>query len=110
MYILNVLGLLFSFEDFGFPHFVLIPLFFLGVGVAQFFLLKKFRLGWILSASFLAVALILELLMHLTHSWAAIIYLVCLVYVMASLLGALIGLIVFYVSRFIKSRKSEKPE
>ena len=110
MYILNVLGLLFSFADFGFPHFVLIPLFFLGVGVAQFFLLKRFRFGWILSASLLAAALILELLMHLTHSWAALIYLVGLVYVMASLLGAVLGLIAFYLSRFIKARKSAKAE
>lgn len=110
MYILNVLGLLFSFADFGFPHFVLIPLFFLGVGVAQFFLLKKFRLGWILSASLGALAVVFEVLMHLTRSWAALIYLVGLVYVMASLLGALIGLIVFYVSRFIKAKKSQKAE
>lgn len=103
MYILNVLGLLFSFADFGFPHYVLLPLFFLGVGVGQFFLLKRFRFGWILSASLLAAALILELLMRLTHSWAALIYLAGLVYVMASLLGAVLGLIVFFVLRLVKA-------
>lgn len=110
MYILTTLGLLFSFEDFGFPHVILLPLLFLGVGVAQFFLFKKFRFGWILSPSLLAVALIFEVLIFLTRSWAAIIYVVCLTYVMSCLLGALVGLVVFFVSRFIKAKKCAKTE
>ncbi len=109
MYILNVLIVLITqFDSMGSPPNILLPICFVLAGTAQFVLGERLSgyCRWIPAAVLLAAAIALELTMHIIRSYAALLLVITLTYVMVILLGVLCGRLLAWVMRRISAKKN----
>lgn len=102
-----------NFGDYGLPHIPLFIVLFSALTFLQVLSLKKGRgvvkfLPLIISAS---LSLFLQLLVwtvaYIMHSYAGLLIVVALTYLVVAVLGAIFGIVVFLLMNFIqKSRKN----
>ena len=107
MYILNVLMLFVSnLRSFGSPSNILLPVCFLAAVLLQFLLMerKHHRFRWIPAAAAAALVLLLEISIHIIHSYFALFLIIALTYAVVILLGVLCGIVLGVIFRIIPQK------
>jgi len=109
MYIFNTIVLLFTeLGRFGNPSNVLLPIFFCLALIAQFMFSARSaqRYSRIPALLLIAVILILELLLHIIHSYTALLLIILLTYSVVLLMGILAGAICAWIMKHVRAKMS----
>ena len=109
MYMLNVLIVIITqLDSMGNPSQILLPICFVLAGIAQFVLGERLNgcRRWIPTVVLLAAALVLELSMHIIRSYAALLLVIVLTYVITLLLGVLCGRLLAWIMKRISTKKN----